>query len=176
MIDDVFAGIIRSNKGCAVVLAGSSSDGPHIEKIVASLKEYGIPLRVRICSAHKQPDALMEIIREYDSVGGSVCYVAVAGGTDALSGTLSYHAKGPVISCPPFSPNYTCLSNPPGSPNAYIANPKNIGKFVAQMYAGVNPELSWLRSVNNASKIAGLKEADAAMQERYRGDVDGRRA
>ena len=53
MIDSKFKKIIQSKTGCAVVLAGSDSDRAHVDKIVASLKEFDIPLRVRICSAHK---------------------------------------------------------------------------------------------------------------------------
>lgn len=109
---------------------------------------------------------------EYNEVGGSVAYVAVAGGTDALSGTLSFHALGPVISSPPDAPNQSCLTNPPGSSNAYIARPANVGKFIAQLYAGVNPKFRELLSTNNKTKIDSLIEADKKIEvkENYRGE------
>lgn len=138
MIDDKFRKIMQSNTGCAVVMAGSDSDREHIEKIIKSLTKYEVPHRIRICSAHKEPIRMMGIINVYNAVGGLVAYVAAASGTDALSGGLSYHAFGPVISCPPDPPNDSCLNNPPGSSNAYIARPENVGRFIAQMYAGVN--------------------------------------
>lgn len=159
---------MKSNTGCAVVMAGSSSDKEHIEKIAKALESFEIPYQVRICSAHKQPGTLMEMINEYDSVGGLVAFVAIAGGTDALSGTLSFYALGPVISCPPDAPNQSCLTNPPGSSNAYIANPKNVGKFIAQMYAGVNPRFRKLLQDGNAKKIQSLEQADIEFQEKYR--------
>merc|ERR1719247_2263400 len=56
-------------------------------------------------------------------------------GTDALSGTASYLSKFPVVSCPPDGMNNTCLTNPPGSSNAFIVKPSNIAKFAAQMFA-----------------------------------------
>ena len=136
MIDDDFMQTMRSNTGCAIIMAGSDSDKNHIEKITDSLNKYEIPHRVRICSAHKQPEELMGIIREYNEVGGLVAYIAVAGGIDALSGTLSYHALGPVISSPPDGLNESCLRNPPRSSNSYIPKPSNVGRFIAQMYAG----------------------------------------
>ena len=160
---------MQLNRGCAVIMAGSDSDKGHIDEIVKSLQKYGIPHDVRICSAHKQPDRLIEMIREYNSVRSLVVYVAVAGGTDALSGTLSYHAFGPVISCPPDGRNGSCLSNPPGSSNAYIERPANVGRFIAQMYAGVNPALRKMLDEENAKKINSLEQADTDFQRNYGG-------
>jgi 5-(carboxyamino)imidazole ribonucleotide mutase len=174
MVDDGFAEVMKSNTGCAVIMAGSDSDVLHIDKIVESLRAYEIPYEVRICSAHKQPDTLLDIIKEYNSVGGSVAYVAVAGGTDALSGTLSFHALGPVISCPPdsaspSSPNISCLTNPPGSSNCYIARPENVGKFIAQVYAGVSPGLRLMLAKSNEAKVKKLEEKDAGFRAKYHG-------
>ncbi len=174
MIDGMFKHIMEGGTGCAVILAGSDSDDKpkgdkpsHIEQIAKSLESFEIPYEVRICSAHKQPDKLMEMIKEYDIVGGSITYIAVAGGTDALSGTLSYHALGPVISSPPDAPNESCLRNPPGSSNAYIPNPKNVGRFIAQMYAGVNPKFRRALATSNINKINSLDQADKTIRTKY---------
>ena len=161
MVDDRFIQIMQDNRGCAVVMAGSGSDREHIKKITKSLDKYEIPYRVRICSAHKQPEKLMEIIREYNAVGGLVAYVAVAGGTDALSGALSYHTFGPVISSPPDAPNKSCLENPPGSSNSYIERPSNVGRFIAQMYAGVNPRFKKILEAEKVEKLESLVNSDA---------------
>ena len=61
-----FAEAAAGRKGCAVILAGSPSDRPHVEKIAQALEDFGIPHEVRICSAHKEPERLMGILREYD--------------------------------------------------------------------------------------------------------------
>jgi 5-(carboxyamino)imidazole ribonucleotide mutase len=169
MLNSSFKKIIQSKTGCAVVLAGSDSDGAHVDKIVASLKVFDIPHRVRICSAHKQPAELMDIIEEYNAIGGSVAYIVVAGGTDALSGVLSFHALGPVISCPPDGPNESCLTNPQGSSNAYIERPENVGKFVAQVYAGVNPTFRDRLEQNKAQKVKKLRKADADLKAEHKG-------
>lgn len=168
MIDEKFKKIIGSKTGCAIILAGSSSDEPHIEKVVESLENYEIPYTVRICSAHKQPEKLISMIKEYNKVEGLVAYVTIARGTDALSGLLSYHALSPVISCPPNAPNETCLMNPKGSSNAYILKPENVGKFIAQMYAGVNPKYKKLLKKKNTEKIKSLEKADYDFQKKYR--------
>ena len=160
MIDRLFEERMRSGLGCAVVMAGSHTDAEHIEKVTESLKEYGIPFRVRICSIHKQPRRIINIMDEYNDVGGLVAYVTIAGGTDGLSGTLAYHALGPVISSPPDGRNESCLNNPPGSSNAYIEKPENVGRFIAQIFAGVNPEYREILRKEISSKVADLMEKD----------------
>ena len=153
---------MESKKGCAVIMAGSDSDESHIGEVVKSLQKYEVPYDVRIFSAHKQPGELERVIRDYNEVLGSIAYVAVAGGTDALSGTLSYHALGPVISCPPDGlENRTCLTNPPGSSNATIYRAANVGRFIAQIYSRVNPRFREILERENVAKINSLREADA---------------
>jgi len=162
-----FAAAARRRLGCAVILAGSDSDRPHIEKIAESLEAFRIPYEVRICSAHKSPDRLLELIAEYDGLGAPLAYIAVAGGTDALSGVLSFQASNPVISCPPDPPNPSCLANPPGSSNATIYNPSNVGKFIAQMYAGINSEYAQRLLQARQEKIERLRASDREFQDRY---------
>jgi phosphoribosylaminoimidazole carboxylase PurE protein len=174
-IDEKFKEIMKSNKGCAVIMAGSGSDEPHIAEIAKSLDLYAIPYQVRICSAHKQPSTLHEIIDEYNAVKGTYAIVAVAGGTDALSGTASFHALAPVISCPPDSKKYangineTCLQNPPGSSNVYIKRAGNVGRFIAQMYAGVNPEYAERLLDQNRKKLVSLQKSDVELKEKFGG-------
>jgi 5-(carboxyamino)imidazole ribonucleotide mutase len=166
MKSESFTDKVRRNIGCAVIMAGSDSDLPHIEKIVQSLKSYGVPCAVRICSAHKSPDRLMEVIREYNSLEGSLAFVAVAGGTDALSGTLSFHTPHPVVSCPPDAPNESCLRNPPGSSNATVYNPRNAARFVAQLFSRLNPEVRRRLEEENATKLRQLEEKDREIRRK----------
>ena len=149
-----------------------------IEKIMNSLKMYYIPYRVRICSAHKQANKLMKIIKEYNDLAGLIAYVAIAGGTDALSGTLSFHALAPVITCPPDTRyankekytneiNPSCLRNPPGSCNAYISRPDNVGKFLAQMFSPFN-SIAKNKLINeNKNKIKNLEKEDKSFFNSY---------
>jgi 5-(carboxyamino)imidazole ribonucleotide mutase len=162
-MEENFRKRIKSKKGCAVIMAGSESDREHIKKVAASLEKYDIPFQVRICSAHKQPEHLMEIIKEYNEEEGLIAFVAIAGGTDALSGTLSFHTMAPVISCPPDNLSDSVLHNPSGSSNAYIPKTENVGRFIAQLFAGVNPRYRkiLIKEINN--KIKSLEEADKKM-------------
>ena len=167
MIRPDFIDAMKSGRGSVVIMAGSGSDKDHIVKLTKSLDRYRIPHDVRICSAHKQPDRLSELTREYNAVGGSVTYIAVAGGTDALSGALSWNVLGPVISSPPDAPNQSCLTNPPGSSNAYVPRPENIGRLIAQMYSAVNPELRAQLERENREKVSELEGSDAEFQRLY---------
>ena len=160
-----FRECLRRKTGCAVIVAGSDSDRSHVEKLVSSLKMYEIPYEIRICSAHKSPERLLEMIAEYEAQG-SLVWVAVAGGTDALSGTLAFHADQPVISCPPDGLNQSCLTNPPGSSNATILSPKNAARFIAQVYSAVNPRLKDLLQSSRAEKIRQLEAKDAEIRNR----------
>merc|ERR1712151_1193198 len=122
------------------------------------LSKFKIESEIRICSAHKQPARLQAVIAEYSKYKDPIMMVGCAGGTDALSGTASYLANFPVVSCPPDGMNQTCLTNPPGSSNAFIVKPANIGKFAAQMFARYSPEVAKELDDNSSSKVRKLEE------------------
>ncbi len=183
--EKTFEEFIESNVGCAVILAGSGSDDErkkpeepsHIEKIACALKKYRIPFDVRIGSAHKQvlrfqninqaTSHLQDIVDKYDSIQGALAYISVAGGTDALSGTLSFVSWRPTISCPPDHFNMSCVNNPSGSSNAYIGRPENAARFVAQMFASQNPLYKEILLKESAEKVRSLIEDDQIISQKY---------
>merc|ERR1711937_72127 len=151
-----------------VIAAGSDSDMPHLETLKKEIGKFKIDAEIRICSAHKQPTRLHSVIAEYNKSNGPVMMVGCAGGTDALSGTASYLAKFPVVSCPPDGMNQTCLTNPPGSSNAFILKPANVGKFAAQMLAHADKDIAAALDASIAEKIAKLEQADEQLVKRAR--------
>jgi phosphoribosylaminoimidazole carboxylase PurE protein len=154
---------LKGDKPLAVIAAGSDSDMPHLEALKKELTKFKIDAEIRICSAHKQPGRLQSVISEYNQSERPIMMVGCAGGTDALSGTASYLSTFPVISCPPDGMNNTCLTNPPGSSNAFIVKPANIGKFAAQLFAHRSKDISSALDANIAEKITKLEEADAKL-------------
>merc|ERR1712014_535646 len=146
--------------GFVVIAAGSDSDMPHLQTWEKELAKFSIPSQIRICSAHKQPARLEAVLAEYNKSTEPILLVGCAGGTDALSGTASYFAKFPVVSCPPDGMNQTCLTNPPGSSNAFIVKPANIGKFAAQMFAHADKDIAAALDASIAEKITKLEKAD----------------
>merc|ERR550514_2612461 len=172
---DVQYGLIKSGnlgsssgKPLVVIAAGSDSDMPHLETLKKEIGKFKIEAEIRICSAHKQPERLQSVIAEYNNANRPVMLVGCAGGTDALSGTASYLAKFPVVSCPPDGMNQTCLTNPPGSSNAFIVKPANIGKFAAQVFAHQSSEISAALEANIGEKIAKLEAADENLSKKQR--------
>merc|ERR1712178_557543 len=108
---------------------------------------------IRICSAHKQPGRLQAVLAHYDKSAEPMLIVGCAGGTDALSGTASYLSRHPVVSCPPDGMNQTCLTNPPGSSNAFIVKPANIAKFAAQLFSHADKDIAAALDASIAGKI-----------------------
>merc|ERR1712125_11825 len=154
--------------GFVVIAAGSDSDMPHLETLKKELAKFNIPSQIRICSAHKQPGRLEAVIGQYNKSTEPLLLVGCAGGADALSGTASYLAKFPVISCPPDGMNNTCLTNPPGSSNAFIVKPANIGKFAAQVFARSSEEVAEALDSNIVEKITKLEVADDQLRKKQK--------
>merc|ERR1711904_210764 len=167
---DVQYGLIKPGHGGAsagkplvVIAAGSDSDMPHLETLKKEVGKFKIDAEIRICSAHKQPAKLQSVIEEYNNSKRPIMMVGCAGGTDALSGTASYLAKFPVVSCPPDGMNKTCLTNPPGSSNAFICKPANVAKFAAQTFARYSEDISAALDASIAEKIVKLEKADSQL-------------
>jgi len=163
-----FVEVASDAKPLVVIAAGSDSDMPHLETLKKEVEKFKIAAEIRICSAHKQPTRLHSVIAEYNKSNRPVMMVGCAGGTDALSGTASYLAKFPVVSCPPDGMNDTCLTNPPGSSNAFIVKPANIGKFAAQVFAHRSKEVAQALEANIAEKITKLEKADEQLSKKQR--------
>lgn len=85
------------------ILMGSASDLPFCRKISAALSNLGIESHLRIASAHKVPNRLLELVQQYEALPRPKVYIAVAGRSNALSGVLDCEVASPVISCPPYS-------------------------------------------------------------------------
>ena len=116
----------------ALIIAGSESDRPHFEKILAVLKEHHIPTSIIVASAHKQPRVVLDHIDAYNqSLEPMVC-ITVAGRSNALSGLVASSLKWPVIACPPFKDHSDYLTNihsslqmPSNVPAMTVIDPSN---------------------------------------------------
>lgn len=143
-----------------VIVAGSDSDLPHIEKIQKELDKYEIKSVYRICSAHKQLLKSYDMFTQYNESIEQLVFVTIAGGTDALSGVASFNTIHPVISCPPQAYYESCMLNPPGSSNSTILKPSNLARHIATIFASNNSELKAKLIEYNNQKVAKLENAD----------------
>lgn len=81
------------------VIMGSDSDLPVVEKAIATLKEYGVPVEVRVYSAHRTPEEAREFSRNARKNGfGAI--IAAAGKAAHLAGAIAANTTLPVIGIP----------------------------------------------------------------------------
>merc|ERR1712232_176782 len=133
------------------------------ETLKKEINKFKIDAEIRICSAHKQPGRLESLLAQYGKSSRPTMMVGCAGGTDALSGTASYLANFPVVSCPPDGMNQTCLTNPPGSSNAFILKPANVAKFAAQMFSRSSKDIAAALDASILEKVVKLEKADTQL-------------
>jgi len=86
---------------------GSKSDFEFADKIVKTLKDFGIHYELRIASAHKTPEKVLEILREYEKGNENLVYITIAGRSNALSGMVYANTRYPVIACPLYSEKFS---------------------------------------------------------------------
>ena len=159
------------------IVMGSDSDIAKMSKAAEILEEFGIEYEMRIISAHREPDELIEWCRSAKDNGIRVI-IAGAGMAAALPGMCAALFNGPVIGVPLSAKVldgqdalYSMLQMPPGVPVATVAidGAKNAGILAAQIIsAGDGAEAERV-----AGKLAeykrtmkeGVMKKDARLQE-----------
>lgn len=81
------------------VIMGSDSDFPVVSGAVKTLKEYGVPVEVKVMSAHRTPTQAAEFSSNAKKNGFGVI-IAAAGKAAHLAGVLAAHTTIPVIGIP----------------------------------------------------------------------------
>lgn len=81
------------------VIMGSDSDWPTIQAAAQALDEFGVPHEVRVVSAHRTPEAMIEYGRTAQRRGLRVI-IAGAGGAAHLPGMVASVTTLPVIGVP----------------------------------------------------------------------------
>ena len=83
----------------AAVIMGSDSDLPVMQEAIDKLKHFGIPVEVRIISAHRTP-AAAEQFATHAAENGFGVIIAGAGKAAHLGGVLAAYTTLPVIGVP----------------------------------------------------------------------------
>lgn len=103
-----------------VILSGSGSDNPWVDKIAAVLDRLEVSYLRRVGSAHRVPGHVLDLLHQYDGDDVPTVFITVAGMSDALSGLTDANVQSPVIACPPASDSFSgldilsSLRTPPG--------------------------------------------------------------
>ncbi len=125
----------------AVLILGSPGDRAWADQITAALDRFAIPWELRVASAHKTPQHLLELLAGYEADPRPTVYITVAGRSNALSGFVDAQVAAPVIACPPASDKfggadiYSSLRMPSGVAPAVVLEPENVALLAAKMLA-----------------------------------------
>ena len=87
------------NKPLISILMGSSNDWEIMQHAARSLHDFDVPYDVRVISAHRSPDLLVNYIREMCDQGVQ-CFIAGAGGAAHLAGVIAGQTILPVLGVP----------------------------------------------------------------------------
>jgi 5-(carboxyamino)imidazole ribonucleotide mutase len=136
--------------GKIVVLMGSERDLEFCREIAKHLEALDLQYEFRVGSAHKTPEKVLEILKEFEQQ--KIVYVTVAGRSDALSAFVDANTAKPVIACPPPSEKF-------GGADVYssLRVPSGVGSLVT-----IEPEGAAIA----AAKILAVD--DCSLQEKVR--------
>lgn len=156
----------------AIIIMGSKSDLEYCEKIRLALSSFAIPADLRIASAHRTPEYLLKMLREYASSGDQIVAVTVAGLSDALSGVVAAQRLFPVVACPPDLDKYdlpkvfSSAFTPSDVPVAFVNDPTKAANFVAQMFALTNNLLLETITKMTLEKKAQIEKSDSELNRK----------
>ena len=131
-----------------VIAMGSSSDLPAMQPAADVLAELGVPVEVRVCSAHRTPERALELAHGAAGRGVRVM-ICGAGGAAHLAGVIAAHTTLPVIGVPlnrsldGLDSLLATVQMPPGVPVATVGvdAAQNAGLLAAQILALSDPAL-----------------------------------
>lgn len=157
------------------ILMGSKSDLAVMEECSGVLRQFGIPVEMRILSAHRTPDEVAELSRNARDKGFSLI-IAGAGMSAHLAGVIAAHTTLPVIGVPIDSSSLngmdallSMVQMPPGIPVATMgigkAGAKNAALFAAEILSISRPELLEKLALYRQDMKKGVLEADESIKK-----------
>jgi len=160
------------------IVMGSDSDYETMAPAAAVLDELGVAHEVRVVSAHRTPDAMLEYAHEAAGRGLKVI-IAGAGGAAHLPGMISSATTLPVIGVPVplrhldgLDSLLSIVQMPAGVPVATVSigGARNAGILAARILALGDGELARRVERFAADLTLQAQEKDRTLQERLKGD------
>jgi 5-(carboxyamino)imidazole ribonucleotide mutase len=161
------------------LLMGSDSDYARLEPCVQKLREFEIGCEVRVLSAHRTPDQVVEFVRGAPARGIKL-FLCAAGGAAHLAGVVSGHTELPVIGIPLDNPPLggldallATVQMPGGVPVATFGvgsgGPVNAAIFAARVLALGDAGLAARVKRFRESQAEGVLAKDRALQKKLGG-------
>ena len=157
------------------VVMGSVSDLPVVEKGIKVLQEFGVPVEVRVLSAHRCPEEAKEFAATARQSGFSVL-IAAAGMAAHLAGTLAANTTLPVIGIPCKSSNFdgmdallSTVMMPSGIPVATVAvdGAKNAALLAIEILAVTDETLAEKLAEARKKETEAVLARDAELRAKY---------
>jgi 5-(carboxyamino)imidazole ribonucleotide mutase len=155
--------------GKAVIVMGSERDLDFSREIAKYLKLLGVTYEFRVASAHKSPESVLEIIKEFQNE--KIVYITVAGRSNALSAFVDANSSKPVIACPPYSETYggldifSSLRVPSGVGSVVTIEPEGAAIATAKIFALEDTVVEETVKGYQASKKKELGEANESVKK-----------
>ena len=156
-------------KDKAVILMGSERDLEFCREIAHYLKTLELDYVFRVASAHKTPEKVLEILKEYER--DKVVYITVAGKSNALSAFVDANTTKPVIACPPYSEKfggadiYSSLRVSSGIGSVVTIEPEGAAIAAAKIFAVEDQELAKHVREYQLAKKAEIEKADDSVKK-----------
>jgi len=154
--------------GKTVIVMGSERDLDFSREIAKYLKLLDVDYEFRIASAHKTPEKVLEIIKEFENK--KIVYVTVAGRSNALSAFIDGNTSKPVIACPPYSEKFggadilSSLRVPSGIGSLVTIEPEGAAIATAKILALQDSELEANIKVYQEGKRKELDKANESVK------------
>jgi len=156
-------------KGSVIVLMGSERDLGFCREIGKHLKVLGLEYEFRVASAHKTPEKVLQVLKDYEKE--NVVYITVAGRSNALSAFVDASTVRPVIACPPYSEKFggadifSSLRVPSGIGMTVTLEPETAAIAAAKILAIEDKELAKRIANHQEAKKAEIEKADSAIKK-----------
>ena len=157
------------------IVMGSVSDLPVVEKGIKVLQDFGVPVEVRVLSAHRCPEEARDFAATAREKGFGVL-IAAAGMAAHLAGALAANTTLPVIGIPCKSANLdgmdallSTVMMPSGIPVATVAidGAKNAALLAIQILAVTDEGLAKKLAEAREKETAAVLAKDAELRAKY---------
>ena len=157
------------------IVMGSDSDLEIMRPAIDVLAEFGVPIEVRVLSAHRTPDETLEYARAAADRGLRVI-IGAAGGAAHLPGVLAALTPLPVVGVPIAATSLVGLDAllsmvqmPSGVPVATVAvgGARNAGLLAVRILAQADPDLRRAMERFQADLAETVRSKDATVRAQF---------
>jgi len=152
---------------------GSANDLPKVDPAIKVLKDFDVPFKVAVASAHRSPQRAAEFARNARAEGAGVI-IAAAGAAHHLGGAMAANSTLPIIALPicvgtlgGMDSLLSAVQMPGGVPIASVGidGAKNAGLIAVSILSTGDDGLAKALDDMRAKQAEGVLEADAKVQK-----------